>query len=167
MTIAPTRKIFSNPFCSAHALKPVAAVIAGLILSAATQFSTPAWADGAPEQYVQTESGLKYADVKVGNGPAARIGNRVSVHYTGWLKSRYGVSEKPFDSSREQNQPFQFALGTGMVIAGWDEGVQGMQVGGVRKLIVPPTLGYGARGAGASIPPNATLLFEVELLGTN
>ncbi|MET0377972.1 MAG: FKBP-type peptidyl-prolyl cis-trans isomerase, partial [Spongiibacteraceae bacterium] len=89
------------------------------------------------------------------------------VHYTGWLKSRYGVAEKPFDSSRDQNQPFQFALGNGMVIAGWDEGVQGMQVGGVRKLLVPPALGYGSRGAGASIPPNETLLFEVELLGIN
>lgn len=116
------------------------------------------------ETYIKTDSGLQYADIKVGSGRAAYAGSFVSVHYTGWLKSRYTGLGKQFDTSRDTNQPFQFVLGTGGVIAGWDEGVQGMQPGGVRKLIVPPALGYGAHGAGASIPPNATLVFEVELL---
>ncbi len=124
-------------------------------------------AANAPETLVKTDSGLQYSDIKVGTGPAAHIGSRVTVHYTGWLKSRYTGVGKQFDSSRDTNEPFRFTLGEGGVIAGWDEGVQGMQVGGVRKLIVPPSLGYGARGAGASIPPNATLIFEVELLGIN
>ena len=121
----------------------------------------------APETTVKTDSGLQYIDIKTGTGPAARVGSRVTVHYTGWLKSRYTGVGKQFDSSRDTNEPFHFTIGEGNVIAGWDEGVQGMQVGGVRKLIVPPSLGYGTRGAGASIPPNATLIFEVELLGIN
>lgn len=130
--------------------------------------SFAASADDAPvENYVKTDSGLQYADIKAGTGPAARLGSHVSVHYTGWLKSRYTGVGKQFDSSRDTNEPFQFTLGEGGVIAGWDEGVQGMQIGGVRKLIVPPALGYGARGAGTSIPPNATLIFEVELLRIN
>lgn len=127
----------------------------------------PATTDQQPlpaETFVKTDSGLQYADIKVGSGRVARAGNLVAVHYTGWLKSRYTGVGKQFDSSRDTNEPFQFVLGGGNVIQGWDEGVQGMQVGGVRKLIVPPALGYGARGAGASIPPNATLVFDVELL---
>ncbi|HJU03972.1 MAG TPA: FKBP-type peptidyl-prolyl cis-trans isomerase [Nitrospiraceae bacterium] len=104
-------------------------------------------------------SGLTYEDTKVGTGPAAQSGQTVSVHYTGWL-----TSGKKFDSSKDRNEPFDFPLGMGSVIKGWDEGVQGMQVGGVRKLTIPPALGYGARGAGGVIPPNATLVFEVELL---
>jgi FKBP-type peptidyl-prolyl cis-trans isomerase FkpA len=106
-----------------------------------------------------TSSGLTYEDTKVGTGPAAKSGQTVSVHYTGWL-----TSGKKFDSSKDRNEPFDFPLGMGSVIKGWDEGVQGMQVGGVRKLTIPPALGYGARGAGGVIPPNATLVFEVELL---
>lgn len=116
------------------------------------------------EQYVRTPTGLKYVDVKIGTGPVVRVGNRVSVHYTGWLKGKFGIAGKKFDSSRDRNEPFQFIVGTGQVIPGWDEGVQGMQVGGVRKLIVPAALGYGSRGAGENIPPNATLIFEIELL---
>lgn len=119
----------------------------------------------ASEQYIQTVTGLKYIDIKTGTGPTARNGNRVSVHYTGWLKGKYGLAGKKFDSSRDRGEPFEFVLGTGDVIPGWDEGVQGMQVGGIRKLVVPARLGYGARGAGTDIPPNATLIFEVELLG--
>ena len=109
---------------------------------------------------VTTESGLKYEDVTVGEGAEAKAGDNVSVHYTGWL-----TDGQKFDSSKDRNQPFQFSLGAGMVIRGWDEGVQGMKIGGVRKLTIPAELGYGARGAGGVIPPNATLLFEVELLG--
>lgn len=118
----------------------------------------------ASDEYIKTGTGLQYADIKVGSGPVARHGQRVTVHYTGWLKGRLGIQGKKFDSSRDRNEPFQFMLGMGDVIPGWDEGVQGMQVGGIRKLVVPAALGYGAKGAGDSIPPNATLVFEVELL---
>jgi len=106
-----------------------------------------------------TPSGLVYEDISVGEGDAAAAGQRVSVHYTGWL-----TDGTKFDSSKDRNDPFDFPLGAGHVIRGWDEGVQGMQVGGVRKLTIPPQLGYGARGAGGVIPPDATLVFEVELL---
>ena len=106
-----------------------------------------------------TASGLIYEDVVIGDGEEAAAGHQVSVHYTGWL-----TDGTKFDSSKDRNDPFQFGLGAGMVIRGWDEGVQGMKVGGTRKLTIPPQLGYGARGAGGVIPPNATLVFEVELL---
>ncbi|MEJ2767460.1 FKBP-type peptidyl-prolyl cis-trans isomerase [Mycetohabitans sp. B46] len=109
---------------------------------------------------VTTASGLQYDDLTTGSGAQAQAGQTVSVHYTGWL-----TDGQKFDSSKDRNQPFSFALGAGMVIRGWDEGVQGMRVGGVRRLTIPPQLGYGARGAGGVIPPNATLVFEVELLG--
>ncbi|MBL8073964.1 MAG: FKBP-type peptidyl-prolyl cis-trans isomerase [Nitrospira sp.] len=111
-------------------------------------------------QEVTTPSGLKYVDQVVGTGEAAVAGKNVSVHYTGWLESG-----KKFDSSVDRGQPFSFPLGAGRVIKGWDEGVQGMKVGGKRKLTIPSDLGYGSRGAGGVIPPNATLIFDVELLG--
>jgi FKBP-type peptidyl-prolyl cis-trans isomerase FkpA len=114
---------------------------------------------------VITPSGLQYADLTVGDGDAAKIGDQVSVHYTGWLQKPDGSKGQKFDSSKDRGRPFQFALGQGQVIQGWDEGVQGMKVGGVRELIIPPALGYGQRGAGGVIPANATLIFEVELLG--
>jgi FKBP-type peptidyl-prolyl cis-trans isomerase FkpA len=107
-----------------------------------------------------TSTGLKYEDVKQGTGEEAKAGKTVSVHYTGWL-----TDGKKFDSSKDRGQPFEFPLGGGRVIKGWDEGVQGMKVGGVRKLTIPASLGYGSRGAGGAIPPDATLVFEVELLG--
>ncbi len=109
---------------------------------------------------IAKESGLRYIDIKEGEGNAAAAGQTAVVHYTGWL-----VNGRKFDSSVDRGQPFKFPLGAGRVIKGWDEGVAGMKVGGVRKLIVPPELGYGSRGAGGAIPPNATLIFEVELLG--
>lgn len=109
---------------------------------------------------ITTASGLQYEDIKLGSGATAQAGNLVSVHYTGWL-----TDGQKFDSSKDRNEPFDFNLGAGQVIKGWDEGVQGMQVGGVRKLTIPSSLGYGARGAGGVIPPNATLIFEVEFLG--
>lgn len=111
---------------------------------------------------VTTASGLKYEDLNVGDGTQAERGNRVSVHYTGWL-----TDGTKFDSSLDRGQPFQFRLGEGQVIRGWDEGVAGMRVGGKRKLTIPPNLGYGEGGAGAVIPPNATLVFEVELLSVD
>ena len=113
---------------------------------------------------VTTPSGLQYEDIKVGTGMMARLGARVSVHYTGWLRNRDGSAGKKFDSSRDHGEPFEFVIGQGSVIQGWDEGVQGMKVGGIRKLIIPSALGYGAQGSGRDIPPNAKLIFEVELL---
>ncbi|MBI5778228.1 MAG: FKBP-type peptidyl-prolyl cis-trans isomerase [Planctomycetes bacterium] len=109
---------------------------------------------------ITTASGLKYVDQVVGAGAEAKSGMNVSVHYTGWL-----TNGTKFDSSKDRGQPFEFPLGMGRVIRGWDEGVAGMKIGGKRKLIIPSDLGYGARGAGNVIPPNATLVFEVELLG--
>ncbi|MSQ20207.1 MAG: FKBP-type peptidyl-prolyl cis-trans isomerase [Betaproteobacteria bacterium] len=105
-------------------------------------------------------SGLIIEEVLFGTGDTASSGQDVTVHYTGWL-----TDGKKFDSSKDRDDPFEFSLGARQVIAGWDEGVQGMKVGGVRKLTIPPTLGYGSRGAGGVIPPGATLVFEVELLG--
>ena len=110
-------------------------------------------------QPTMTPSGLQYIDVMPGTGDEARAGQRVTVHYTGWL-----TNGQKFDSSRERNDPFQFGLGQRQVISGWDQGVAGMRVGGQRRLIIPPELGYGARGAPGAIPPNATLIFDVELL---
>lgn len=109
---------------------------------------------------VETPTGLRYEDMTEGGGPVAVAGNTVTVHYTGWLPD--GTK---FDSSRDGGEAFEFALGQGSVIPGWDEGVAGMKVGGARKLVIPPDLGYGEAGAGGVIPPNATLVFEVELLG--
>ena len=107
-----------------------------------------------------TPNGLTYQDVNEGTGAEAKKGDQVSVHYTGWL-----MDGTKFDSSKDRGDPFEFPLGAGQVIKGWDEGVAGMKVGGTRKLTIPPSLGYGARGAGGAIPPNATLVFEVQLLG--
>ena len=126
---------------------------------------TPAGrAVAADTQVIEMPNGLKYTDVKVGDGATANAGNKVSVNYTGWLYNN-GAKGAKFDSSLDRGQPFQFTLGAHQVIAGWDEGVAGMKVGGKRTLIIPPELGYGARGAGGgAIPPNATLIFDVELL---
>ncbi|HEY3910839.1 MAG TPA: FKBP-type peptidyl-prolyl cis-trans isomerase [Stellaceae bacterium] len=117
----------------------------------------------AQSQVIEMPDGLKYTDDKLGTGALATAGSKVSVHYTGWLYQN-GAKGAKFDSSRDRGQPFQFTLGAHQVIAGWDEGVAGMKVGGERTLIIPPELGYGARGAGGVIPPNATLMFDVELL---
>jgi FKBP-type peptidyl-prolyl cis-trans isomerase len=111
------------------------------------------------EETISTPSGLKYVDLKVGDGAEPKTGQTVVVHYTGTLED--GTK---FDSSRDRSSPFQFKLGVGQVIKGWDEGVASMKVGGRRKLIIPADLGYGSRGAGGVIPPNATLIFDVELL---
>jgi FKBP-type peptidyl-prolyl cis-trans isomerase len=112
------------------------------------------------EKIVTTATGLQYVDQVIGTGAEAKPGMNVSVHYTGWL-----TNGTKFDSSKDRGQPFEFPLGMGRVIRGWDEGVAGMKIGGKRKLTIPSELGYGARGAGGAIPPNATLVFEVELLG--
>jgi FKBP-type peptidyl-prolyl cis-trans isomerase len=129
----------------------------------ATTASVPTFAPSLgvdPAALTKTASGLQYQDKKVGTGPEAKAGQTVSVHYTGWLPDG-----SKFDSSRDRNEPFQFGLGQHQVIAGWDEGVAGMKVGGRRLLVIPAELGYGARGAPGVIPPNSTLVFDVELLG--
>lgn len=118
----------------------------------------------ASAETITTPSGLQYRDEVVGTGPEPQAGQKVSVHYTGWLDEG-GKPGKKFDSSRDRGTPFTFTLGAGQVIAGWDTGVATMKVGGKRTLIIPPDQGYGARGAGGLIPPNATLIFDVELLG--
>jgi FKBP-type peptidyl-prolyl cis-trans isomerase FkpA len=112
---------------------------------------------------ITTPTGLQYTDTVVGTGGEAQKGHHVHVHYTGWLFND-GVQGAKFDSSKDRGQPFAFSLGAGQVIAGWDQGFAGMKIGGSRTLIIPSELGYGARGAGGVIPPNATLKFEVELL---
>lgn len=127
---------------------------------ARTNTTTPTKVTGAPHK---TADGLEYWDIKMGTGATATPGHTVTVHYTGWLAS----NGKKFDSSVDRGQPFQFELGQGQVIKGWDEGVAGMKIGGKRQLRIPPALGYGANGAGGVIPPNARLIFDVELLKVN
>jgi peptidylprolyl isomerase len=142
-------------------MRSACAVLALALLAALSPFGRP---QAATNQVIEMPNGLKYTDDKTGDGAAATAGKKVSVHYTGWLSDN-GAKGKKFDSSVDRGQPFQFTLGAHQVIAGWDEGVAGMKVGGKRTLVIPPELGYGARGAGGVIPPNATLIFDVELLG--
>lgn len=149
-------------------MNPIQKLSLALLLSAAfvttacSQQSAPPAAPSKVTQLVKT-------DAKVGNGAEATAGRQVSVHYTGWLYEEAAPEHKgaKFDSSRDRGVPFDFPLGGGQVIKGWDEGVQGMKVGGQRTLLIPPAMGYGERGAGGVIPPNATLVFDVELLGVN
>lgn len=124
-------------------------------------FLTPSIGSATMTNTITTPSGLAYKDVKVGEGAEAKPGQEVTVHYTGRLKQ----NDQKFDSSVDRDEPFTFTLGKGQVIQGWDEGVAGMKVGGERQLIIPAELAYGARGAGGVIPPNATLIFDVKLLG--
>jgi peptidylprolyl isomerase len=143
------------------------AAIALVALPAAADEKGKAEAEkGKSESKMQRlPSGLQYEDVKVGTGAAPKTGQTCVMHYTGWLWEN-GAKGAKFDSSVDRGKPFEFPLGQGAVIKGWDEGVATMKVGGKRNLLIPPALGYGARGAGGVIPPNATLFFEVELLGT-
>jgi peptidylprolyl isomerase len=138
------------------------AIAAALSVAATGVIAMSEAADAQP--VTTTPSGLKIIDIKVGAGPAPKPGQTCVMHYTGWLYENDKKGAK-FDSSLDRNQPFSFPIGQHQVIAGWDEGVATMKVGGKRRLIIPPELGYGARGAGGVIPPNATLIFDVELLG--
>jgi len=153
-----------RPFTLVLATLLTALPLAGPVLAQAPkdQPKEKAMEKVAESKEVTTPSGLKYIDLKVGEGEEAKSGQKVTVHYTGWL-----TNGTKFDSSLDRKQPFSFQLGAGQVIQGWDQGVAGMKVGGKRKLTIPPELGYGARGAGGVIPPNATLVFEVELLGVD
>ncbi len=137
------------------------AVVIAAIFAAGIPTATTAQTAGST---MTTPSGLKMTDTKVGTGATPKAGQTCVMHYTGWLYQN-GAKGQKFDSSRDRGQPFEFPLGMGRVIKGWDEGVATMKVGGQRTLIIPPELGYGARGAGGVIPPNATLIFEVELVG--
>ncbi len=141
-----------------------------VLLLATGIFSTTACSEqAAPKMETGNMTELIKTDVKLGEGDVATAGKNVSVHYTGWLYDAAAPDHHgtKFDSSRDRNEPFVFPLGGGRVIAGWDQGVAGMKVGGQRTLIIPANLGYGARGAGGVIPPNATLVFDVELLGVH
>ena len=126
--------------------------------------ATQAAAQTAGAKMTTTASGLQFTDTTVGTGASPAKGQTCVMHYTGWLY-KDGAKGQKFDSSVDRGQPFEFKIGQGQVIGGWDEGVATMKVGGKRTLIIPPALGYGARGAGGAIPPNATLMFDVELLG--
>lgn len=147
--------MLKNVWLIAILVLPVASVFAQN--KGGSNTSAPTKVAGQP---TKTADGLEYWDIKPGTGPTATKGQTVTVHYTGWL-----TNGKKFDSSVDRGEPFKFHLGAGEVIKGWDEGVAGMKVGGKRQLRIPPELGYGARGAGGVIPPNATLIFDVELLG--
>ena len=136
--------------------------LSALVIAGTAIMSEPADAESAKP--VTTKSGLQIIDTKVGTGASPKRNQTVVVHYTGWLYEK-GARGKKFDSSVDRKEPFGFPVGTGQVIPGWDEGVGTMRVGGQRTLIIPPKLGYGASGAGSVIPPNATLIFDVELLG--
>ena len=151
----------SDPGKTMIALRLARAALALAIIAAAAPLDRSA---AAANEVIEMPNGLKYTDTKIGNGAEATPGKKVSVHYTGWLYNN-GTKGAKFDSSLDRGQPFQFTLGAHQVIAGWDEGLAGMQVGGGRTLPRPSGLVYGARGAGGVIPPNATLMFDVELLG--
>ncbi len=142
---------------------PGAIATLAIVMALAGAFAAVPTAAKAEEATVTTPSGLKYTDAKVGTGATPKQGQTCVMHYTGWLYVD-GAKGKKFDSSVDRGRPFEFPLGVQRVIAGWDEGVATMKVGGKRTLIIPPELGYGARGAGGVIPPNATLIFDVELL---
>ncbi len=144
-------RFFSKTFAAV-----ILAATAGLAVAPSTVRAEP--------ETTLTASGLKYIDTKPGTGASPKIGQTVTVHYTGWLYVN-GAKGKKFDSSRDRGEPFNFPLGMGQVIKGWDEGVESMKVGGKRTLIIPPELGYGARAMGNAIPANSWLIFDVELLG--
>jgi peptidylprolyl isomerase len=160
--VDPEGDLKMRAFPRPRTMAALAVIIAAADILALASALAPATAQTAGAA-MTTPDGLKIIDTKVGTGPSPKTGQTVVVHYTGWLYEN-GAKGKKFDSSVDRNEPFEFPLGMHRVIAGWDEGVATMKVGGKRTLIIPPELGYGARGAGGVIPPNATLMFDVELL---
>lgn len=163
MKISKTETIIRSRIASTR-WRLVAALATTIALVAATggRADDPGQTE-KEKKMTKTESGLQYRDIKEGTGEKPKKGQTCVMHYTGWLWEN-GAKGKKFDSSVDRGEPFDFPIGTGRVIKGWDEGVLSMKVGGKRELLIPPNLGYGSRGAGRVIPPNATLLFEVELL---
>jgi FKBP-type peptidyl-prolyl cis-trans isomerase len=153
---SPSQKLEAQS--DSTAATPTVAAVTTPTDATTTPVATPA-VKKSKIKWITTPSGLQYQILKHGTGAIAEVGQTVTVNYTGWL-----TDGTKFDSSVDRNQPFQFALGAGQVIKGWDEGVAGMRVGEKRKLMIPPDIGYGANGAGGVIPPNATLIFDVELL---
>lgn len=145
-------------------VKPFCYLLLSLMLILGPVLAMAEESSSNQDKMITTPSGLRYIDTTIGDGATAEKGKNVSVHYTGWLNDGHDGHGKEFDSSVPRGSPFEFPLGAGMVIAGWDEGVAGMQVGGKRTLLIPFKLGYGERGAGGAIPPNADLVFDVELL---
>jgi peptidylprolyl isomerase len=151
-------------FSGARTFRGLRAVALAIAVSGLAMLGASTTAAAQPAgKIMTTPSGLQIADIKVGTGATPKPGQICVMHYTGWLDEN-GHKGKKFDSSVDRNEPFEFAIGKHQVIAGWDEGVATMKVGGKRTLVIPPALGYGARGAGGVIPPNATLIFDVELL---
>jgi FKBP-type peptidyl-prolyl cis-trans isomerase FkpA len=150
-------------------MKRITVLPLALLITAAIFSTTACSQQAAPKTEISNMTELIKTDVKLGTGDLATAGKNVSVHYTGWLYDAAAADHhgKKFDSSRDRNEPFEFPLGAGRVIQGWDQGVAGMKVGGQRTLVIPASMGYGARGAGGAIPPNATLVFDVELLGVH
>jgi FKBP-type peptidyl-prolyl cis-trans isomerase FkpA len=144
-------------------VRTLAAIVVAAALTGTVAVATSTSSMAQAAKTMTTASGLQIADSKVGTGATPKPGQTCVMHYTGWLYEN-GAKGKKFDSSVDRGEPFEFPIGQRRVIAGWDEGVASMKVGGKRTLIIPPALGYGARGAGGAIPPNATLIFEVELL---
>jgi peptidylprolyl isomerase len=144
-------------------VRTLAAIVVAAALTGTVAVATSTSSMAQAAKTMTTASGLQIADSKVGTGATPKPGQTCVMHYTGWLYEN-GAKGKKFDSSVDRGEPFEFPIGLKRVIAGWDEGVASMKVGGKRTLIIPPALGYGARGAGGVIPPNATLIFEVELL---
>jgi peptidylprolyl isomerase len=144
-------------------VRTLAAIVVAAALTGTVAVATSTSSIAQAAKTMTTASGLQIADSKVGTGATPKPGQTCVMHYTGWLYEN-GAKGKKFDSSVDRGEPFEFPIGQRRVIAGWDEGVASMKVGGKRTLIIPPALGYGARGAGGAIPPNATLIFEVELL---
>ena len=145
-------------------VRTLAAIVVAIALIGTVAVGTSTSSRAQAAKTMTTASGLQIADSKVGTGATPKPGQTCVMHYTGWLYEN-GAKGKKFDSSVDRGEPFEFPIGQKRVIAGWDEGVASMKVGGKRTLIIPPALGYGSRGAGSAIPPNATLIFEVELLG--
>ena len=145
-------------------VRTLAAIVVAIALIGTVAVGTSTSSRAQAAKTMTTASGLQIADSKVGTGATPKPGQTCVMHYTGWLYEN-GAKGKKFDSSVDRGEPFEFPIGQKRVIAGWDEGVASMKVGGKRTLIIPPALGYGSRGAGDAIPPNATLIFEVELLG--
>jgi FKBP-type peptidyl-prolyl cis-trans isomerase FkpA len=164
--------LIKKSFKNTVARKTLSTISTAVVLSLLLPYSINALADSQSAsaekpQRIAAPTGLQYEDLRSGDGEIANVGSRVTVHYVGWLQQPDGSVGTKFDASRDHGKPFEFIVGKGRVIKGWDEGVRGMRAGGLRRLYIPSSLGYGARGAGRLIPPYSALIFDIELLVTN